>query len=235
MGATFRCNRFVDYWGWKDNFNNLFSCYHWVSVPKRHLQDLMALTWSTGNSEWRLPCLWRWRSSPGGTSGREPACQRTGLRSGFDPWVGKIPWRRAWQPTPVFLPGESQDRGAWWAMVHGLTKSQTWLSTHMKMRSVGISSPSQAVLLTELNLLPITVTRSLQFHFPMQYNFYPFLIVERGDKNHKHSNFCLQQTPRLAPCILQWSLLDSVCFPLQIVMSSPLPLVSFPLVDSFNI
>ena len=28
------------------------------------------------------------------------------LRHGFDPWVGKIPWRRAWQPTPVFLPGE---------------------------------------------------------------------------------------------------------------------------------
>ena len=26
---------------------------------------------------------------------------------GFDNWVGKIPWRRAWQPTPVFLPGES--------------------------------------------------------------------------------------------------------------------------------
>ena len=25
----------------------------------------------------------------------------------FDPWGGKIPWRRAWQPTPVFLPGES--------------------------------------------------------------------------------------------------------------------------------
>ena len=24
----------------------------------------------------------------------------------FDPWVGKIPWRRNWQPTPVFLPGE---------------------------------------------------------------------------------------------------------------------------------
>ena len=29
-------------------------------------------------------------------------------RPGFDPWVGKIPWRRKWQPTPVFLPGESQ-------------------------------------------------------------------------------------------------------------------------------
>jgi len=27
-------------------------------------------------------------------------------RCGLDPWVGKIPWRRAWQPTPVFQPGE---------------------------------------------------------------------------------------------------------------------------------
>ena len=30
-----------------------------------------------------------------------------GDRSGFDPWVGKIPWRAAWKPSPVFLPGES--------------------------------------------------------------------------------------------------------------------------------
>ena len=32
-------------------------------------------------------------------------------------------WRRAWQPTPVFLPGEL--RGAWWATVHGVMKSGT--------------------------------------------------------------------------------------------------------------
>ena len=32
-------------------------------------------------------------------------------RCGFDPWVGKVPWRRAWQPTPVFLPGEPMDKG----------------------------------------------------------------------------------------------------------------------------
>jgi len=30
------------------------------------------------------------------------------MRHRFDPWVRKTPWRRAWQPTPVFLPGESQ-------------------------------------------------------------------------------------------------------------------------------
>ena len=34
-----------------------------------------------------------------------PPMQETQDR--FCPWVGKIPWRRAWQPTPVFLPGES--------------------------------------------------------------------------------------------------------------------------------
>ena len=45
---------------------------------------------------------------PGGTSGREPACQcRRCRRHGFSPWVGKIPWSRKWQPIPVFLPGES--------------------------------------------------------------------------------------------------------------------------------
>ena len=30
--------------------------------------------------------------------------------SGLDPCLGKIPWRRAWQPTPVFLPGESNEQ-----------------------------------------------------------------------------------------------------------------------------
>ena len=45
---------------------------------------------------------------PGGASGKEPICQcRKHKRIRFDPWVGKIPWREAWQPTSVFLPGES--------------------------------------------------------------------------------------------------------------------------------
>ena len=37
-------------------------------------------------------------------------------------------WRRKWQPTPVFLPGKSQGRGAWWAAVYGVAQSQTRLS-----------------------------------------------------------------------------------------------------------
>ena len=43
---------------------------------------------------------------PGATSGKEPVCQPRYKRRGFNSWVGKIPWRRKWQPTPVFLPGE---------------------------------------------------------------------------------------------------------------------------------
>ena len=44
----------------------------------------------------------------GGASGQELACQSWRLkRCGFDPWVRKIPWRRTWQLTPVFFPGES--------------------------------------------------------------------------------------------------------------------------------
>ena len=38
---------------------------------------------------------------------KNPSTSAGDMRHRFDPWVGKIPWRRAWQPTPVFLPGES--------------------------------------------------------------------------------------------------------------------------------
>ena len=55
------------------------------------------------------------RGFPGGAVVKESACQYRGCkRREFDHCTGKIPWRRKWQPTPVFL------RGAWWAAVHWL-------------------------------------------------------------------------------------------------------------------
>ena len=58
-------------------------------------------------------------------SGKESTCQHRRLkRHRFNSWVRKIPWRRKWQPTPAFLPGDSH-RGAWKATVHGVAKSQT--------------------------------------------------------------------------------------------------------------
>ena len=62
------------------------------------------LPWSISKNDALLMSL---HDFPGGTSGREPACQcGRRKRCRFDHWVGKIPWRSKWQPTPVFLPGE---------------------------------------------------------------------------------------------------------------------------------
>ena len=44
-------------------------------------------------------------------------------------------WRRKWQPTPVFLPGESQGREAWWAAVYGVAQSRTRLKRHSSSSS----------------------------------------------------------------------------------------------------
>ena len=68
----------------------------------RHLfqgRESDSLLWSTLQTQ---------QSFPGGASGKEPAYQyRRHKRRGFNPCIRKIPRRRAWQPTPVFLPGES--------------------------------------------------------------------------------------------------------------------------------
>ena len=53
---------------------------------------------------------------------------------GFHPWVGKTPWRRKWQPTPVFLQENPRDRGAWKATVPKVAKSQTQLK-QLSMRA----------------------------------------------------------------------------------------------------
>ena len=47
-----------------------------------------------------------------------PYCRRCR----FDTRVGKIPWRRKWQPTPAFLPGESHGQRILWATVHGVSR-----------------------------------------------------------------------------------------------------------------
>ena len=47
---------------------------------------------------------------PGGRSGKEvknPSANARDTKDSFDLWVGKVPWRRRWQPAPVCLPGES--------------------------------------------------------------------------------------------------------------------------------
>ena len=54
-------------------------------------------------------------------------------RPGFDPWVGKIPWRRKWRPTPVLLPGKFPGQRSLTGYSHGVTKSRTRLSSSSSM------------------------------------------------------------------------------------------------------
>ena len=55
------------------------------------------------NQKWKT-AQFAFRGFPGGTSGKESACQcRRHKRHGLDPWVKKIPWKRKWQPAPVCL------------------------------------------------------------------------------------------------------------------------------------
>ena len=60
-----------------------------------------------------------------------PECRRPG----FDPWVGKIPWRRERLPIPILWPGESHG-------LYGVTKSRTWLSDfHFPTEETWLRSP----------------------------------------------------------------------------------------------
>ena len=69
---------------------------------------------------------------PVGTAGKESSCQyRRPKRYRFNPWVGKIPWRRKWQPTPVFLPRKFHRQRSLTGHSLGFAKSQTELSIHI--------------------------------------------------------------------------------------------------------
>ena len=72
---------------------------HGVTKSQTRLSDWNELNWTDFPKKMVFP---------GGASGKEPRCQsERHKKRGFNPWIRKIPWRRAWQLTPVFLPGES--------------------------------------------------------------------------------------------------------------------------------
>ena len=81
----------------------IYLCYFWYLESKTQGKSLCCLGSFNGN--WNQTQVLIDVSFPGGTSGKEPAYQYR--RRKFDPWVGKILWRRAWHLIPVFLPGES--------------------------------------------------------------------------------------------------------------------------------
>ena len=76
---------------------------------------------------WKIP----WTEEPGRVQSMGSLRVRHSWATSLSP-VTFMHWKRKWQPTSVFLPGESQGRGAWWAAIYGVTQSWTrrkWLSS----------------------------------------------------------------------------------------------------------
>ena len=70
---------------------------------------------------------------PKGLSGKASTCQCRS-HGEFSPWIRKIPWRRKWQPAPVFLPGKFRGQRSWAGYNprgHKESDKPAWLSTHM--------------------------------------------------------------------------------------------------------
>jgi len=128
-------------------------------------------------------------------------------------------WRRKGQPTPVFLPGESQGWGAWWAAVYGVAQSQTWrmrlssssssLISSASVRSVPFLSFIEPIFAWNVSLVSLLfLKRSLVFPilcFPL------FLCTDRRGRlsylsllffGTLHSNGYIFLGDGLAPCLL---------------------------------
>ena len=98
---------------WGRYLSEVFTYLVWASLSSSHPQKRtlhFSLCWreacSHGYALGEGPMLGT--CFPGSARGKAPTSQcRRQKRCGFDTWVGKIPWRRAWQLTPLFLPGES--------------------------------------------------------------------------------------------------------------------------------
>ena len=108
--------------------------------------------------------LWAIMGFPGGSDSKESTCDWT-RRLRFNPWVGKISWRRTWQPTPVFLPGEFP-----WTEEPGrlqCTGSQrvghNWVSKHSTAQHIGHYKILSRIPCAVTNLNSILKSRDITF------------------------------------------------------------------------
>ena len=104
----------LDFWQGLSRKPWVFSRVKETTQKNEHVERLPPEPPSSGRSpcdatHWISPELQWGRGLPGWYSGKESACQCWRCkRHGFDPWTGKIFWRRNWQPAPILLPGKSR-------------------------------------------------------------------------------------------------------------------------------
>ena len=124
----------------------LYSIFLLTQVYVVNIPALWVFSFMNGNNICTHVCVCIWNSAthlfnsicglPRWCSGKESTCQwRSPRRCGFNHWVGKISWKRKWQPTPVFLPGKCHGQSGWWATVQGIAESQIQLSARVRART----------------------------------------------------------------------------------------------------
>ena len=112
-----------------------------------------------GVNVWDHPTCWGNLSK---LSGKEICLQRRSFRRcRFDPWVGRISWRRTWQSIPVFLPWKFLGQRSLEATVHRVAKSQTWLKL-LSMHACTLRRPQQQTVEAE-SWLPWSGSESSQW------------------------------------------------------------------------
>ena len=118
-----------------------------MTCPPSHISIIwIQVTWPLSPAKEGCLC---------GASGKEPTWESRRCKRGrFDPWDWKIPWRRAWQPTPVSVPGEAHGRRSlagyslWGRKESGMTERLT--HTHIILFRLGMQSRSLQFLLDSL-------------------------------------------------------------------------------------
>ena len=107
-----------------------------------------------------------------GASGKQPACQcRRHKRRGLDPWVGTTPWRKAWQPTPVFLPHGQRSLAGYSPQGHNesdTTKSTQQTSTIYFNGTLHSMTSQMAQMVNNLPAMWETWVRSLGRKDPLE-------------------------------------------------------------------
>ena len=138
---------------------------------------------------------------------------------GFNPWVGKIPWRWKWQATPVFLPGKSQGQ---WLQSMGSQKSDTtyWLNTNNKQAIMRVLL-SACLPVPNISLRTILVSLVGERVSCLNVCFLDWVV--------KHASICYYQVvfpPLSCPCPLPMHLFlfsQHFLYLFSFLLSSPAP------------
>ena len=144
-----------------------------------------ALSTHSSTLAWKIP----WMEEPG-------RLQSMGsLRVGHD-WATSLSlftfmhWRRKWQPTPVFLPGESQGWGAWWAAIYEVAQNRTrlkWFSSSSSSSRIHLSTLCFSLINIALGSFQVCFTMLNWVDFNkhlLGIHCIPDIVLEyKGDKN----------------------------------------------------